>query len=146
MYACHVHILQKPFIYYRYAQLEIYVTGSANTLHSHTSDFTTLINHNFKSTNDNTLLFLDSIEMYNKKICGVIFKLVRVPQVTLYQTKNWMCVSGGFLQSQSHTYISKNGKFTAFYGYIRLCSLLIMSLVGAQCSQLGKHTPACFTV
>ena len=27
----------------------IYVTGSAKTLHSHTSDFTTLTSHKFKS-------------------------------------------------------------------------------------------------
>ena len=39
-----------------------YVTGSAKTLHSHTSDFTTLTSHNFKSTNDIASKCLDVIE------------------------------------------------------------------------------------
>ena len=33
------------------------MTGSAKTLHSHTSDFTTLICHNLKSTNDHFKIF-----------------------------------------------------------------------------------------
>jgi len=38
------------------------VTRSAKTLYSHTSDFSTLTNYNFKSTNDIALKFLDVIE------------------------------------------------------------------------------------
>ena len=40
----------------------VYVTGSAKTLRSHTSDFTTLTSHNFESTNDIDLKSLDAIE------------------------------------------------------------------------------------
>ena len=40
----------------------VYVTGSAKTLHSRTSDFTTLTSHNFEFTNDIALKFLDTRE------------------------------------------------------------------------------------
>ena len=40
----------------------IYVTGFAKTLHSHTSNFTPLTSHNFKSISDITFKFLDAIE------------------------------------------------------------------------------------
>ena len=62
------------------------MTGSAKTLHSRTSDFTTLTSHNFKSTNDIALKFLDAIEQYTK-ICGVIFKLVPCIKLNLHCVK-----------------------------------------------------------
>ena len=52
-------------INYNYAYvliLCIYATGSAKTLHSRTSDFTTLTGYNFKSTNDINLKFSYVVE------------------------------------------------------------------------------------
>ena len=40
----------------------IIVTGSAKTLHSHTSNFTTLTSHSFKSIHDITLKLLYAVE------------------------------------------------------------------------------------
>jgi len=75
----------------------MWLHGSAKALRSRTSNFATLISHNFKSTYEIFRCYRAIIEKYVNTICKT--------QVTytVSNSKNWMCVSGGFCRA-SHIY------------------------------------------